>query len=177
MLANGLHHKLIRTLMCSGVLVFERPVATETRQGSREEAGVTEGRKKRNYPYVLRVVVSREEGAVIDDNADRLGMSTSSYLRALGLGYQPIGHLDNEAAERLMQVNADLSRLGNLLKLWLSDDAKLAVFKPGQATAYIGRLLPAIHANQVQMYEIQQGLIRQGSPLRSRLLGKTGAPK
>ncbi len=104
-------------------------------------------------------------------------MSTSAYLRALGWGYQPIGHLDKEAAERLMRVKADLSRLGNLLKLWLSDEAKLAVFKPGQAAAYISRLLPAIHANQVQMYEIQQGLIRQGSPLRSRLLGKTGAPE
>ena len=75
-----------------------------------------------------------------------------------------------------MRVNADLSRLGNLLKLWLSDDAKLAVFKPGQAVQYIGRLLPAIHANQVQMYEILQGLIRQGSPLRSRLGGKARAP-
>ena len=133
--------------------------------------------KKRINPYVLRVVVSREEGAVIDASADCLGMSTSSYLRALGLGYQPIGHFDKEAAERLVQTRADLARLGNLLKLWLSDDAKLAVFQPGQAAAYIGRLLPAIHANQVQMYEIQQGLIRQGSPLRSRLLGKAGAPE
>ena len=138
---------------------------------------MTEGRKKRNYPYVLRVIVSREEGAAIDASADRLGMSTSAYLRSLGLGYQPIGHLDKEASEHLVRVNADLSRLGNLLKLWLSDDAKLAVFKPGQAIAYIGRLLPAIHANQVQMYEILQGLIRQGSPLRSRLLGEAGAPE
>jgi hypothetical protein len=134
-------------------------------------------RKKRVSPHVLRVVVSPEERAAIDSAADRLGMSTSAYLRSLGLGYQPIGHLDKEASEHLVRVNADLSRLGNLLKLWLSDDAKLAVFKPGQAVAYIGRLLPAIHASQVQMYEILQGLIRQGSPLRSRLLGKAGAPE
>jgi hypothetical protein len=138
---------------------------------------VVQDGKKRISPHTLRVVVSAEERAAIDGAAKRLGMSTSGYLRALGLGYQPIGHLDNEAAERLMRVNADLSRLGNLLKLWLSDDAKLAVFKPGQAAAYIGKLLPAIHANQVQMYEIQQGLIRQGSPVRSRLRGKSGAPE
>ena len=134
-------------------------------------------RKKRIYPRVLRVIVSAEEQVTIDASADRLGMSTSAYLRSLGLGYQPIGHLDKEAVEHLGRVNADLSRLGNLLKLWLSDDAKLGVFKPGQAAAYIGRLLPAIHANQVQMYEILQGLIRQGSPLRSRLLGEAGAPE
>ena len=134
-------------------------------------------RKKRNYPHALRVFVSPAERDAIAASAERMGMSVSSYLRALGLGYQPIGHLDNEAAERLEKINADLSRLGNLLKLWLSDDAKLNVFKPGQAVAYIGKLLPAIHANQVQMYEIQQGLIRQGSPLRSRLLGKAGAPE
>jgi hypothetical protein len=133
--------------------------------------------KKRVSPHVLRVVVSPEERAAIDRAADRLGMSTSAYLRSLGLGYRPVSHLDDEAAQRLERVNADLSRLGNLLKLWLSDDAKLAVFKPGQAVAYIGRLLPAIHANQVQMYDILQGLIRQGSPLRSRLRGKAGAPQ
>jgi hypothetical protein len=133
--------------------------------------------KKRNYPHALRVFVLPAERDQIAAAADRLGMSTSSYLRALGLGYQPIGHLDNAAAERLEKVNHDLSRLGNLLKLWLSDDAKLAVFKPGQAVAYIGKLLPAIHANQVQMYEIQQGLVRQGSPVRSRLRGKAGAPE
>jgi hypothetical protein len=138
--------------------------------------GMGDERKKRISPHVLRVVVSAEERAAIDGAADRLGMSTSAYLRSLGLGYQPIGHLDKEAAEHLVRVNADLSRLGNLLKLWLSDDAKLAVFKPGQAVEYIGRLLPAIHANQVQMYEILQGLIRQGSPLRSRLGGKARAP-
>jgi len=138
---------------------------------------MTEARKRRIVPHTLRVVVSAEERAAIDGAAKRLGMSTSAYLRALGLGYQPIGHLDKEAAEHLDKVNADLSRLGNLLKLWLSDDAKLAVFKPGQAVAYIGKLLPAIHANQVQMYEIQQGLVRQGSPVRSRLRGTSGAPE
>jgi hypothetical protein len=138
---------------------------------------VGEGAKKRIPQRALKVFVSEGEQAAIDAAAERLGMSTSAYLRSLGLGYQPLGHLDKEAAENLMRINADLSRLGNLLKLWLSDDAKLAVFKPGQAVEYIGRLLPAIHANQVQMYEIVQGLIRQGSPLRSRLRGKAGAPE
>jgi hypothetical protein len=138
---------------------------------------MTEGVKKRIPQRALKVFVSEAEQAAIDGAAERVGMSTSAYLRALGLGYQPIGHLDREASEHLVRVNADLSRLGNLLKLWLSDDVKLAVFKPGQAVAYIGKLLPAIHANQVQMYEILQGLVRQGSPLRSRLLGKAGAPE
>ena len=134
-------------------------------------------RKKRISPHTLRVVVSAAERAAIDAAADRLGMSTSAYLRSLGLGYQPTGHLDKEGIERLVQAKADLARMGNLLKLWLADDAKLAVFKPGEAAAYIGKLLPAIHANQVQTYEILQGLIRQGSPLRTRLLGKAGAPE
>jgi hypothetical protein len=136
-----------------------------------------DGQEKRIPQRALKVFVSEAEQAVIDGAAKRLGLSTSAYLRALGLGYQPIGHLDNAAAERLEKANHDLSRLGNLLKLWLSDDAKLAVFKPGQAVAYIGKLLPAIHANQVQMYEIQQGLVRQGSPVRSRLRGKAGVPE
>jgi hypothetical protein len=136
-----------------------------------------EGAKKRIPQRAVKVFVSAAEQAAIDAAAERLGMSTSAYLRSLGLGYQPLGHLDKEGVERLVQTKADLARMGNLLKLWLSDDAKLAVFKPGQATAYIGKLLPAIHANQVQMYEILQGVIRQGSPLRTRLLGKAGAPE
>ena len=133
--------------------------------------------KRRVSPPVLRVVVTKEEGAAIAAAADRLGMSTSAYLRALGLGYQPLGHLDRDGIERLNEARADQARMGNLLKLWLSDDAKLKVFKPGQAEAWISKLMPAIHANQVQMYEILQGLIRQGSPLRNRLLGKAGAPE
>jgi len=133
--------------------------------------------KKRISPHVLRVVVSPQEGAAIDAAADRLGMSTSAYLRSLGLGYQPAGHLDDEGVDRLVKTRNDLARMGNLLKLWLSDDAKLNVFKPGEAVTYIGKLLPAIRANQVQLYEILQGVIRQGSPLRTRLLGKAGAPE
>ena len=138
---------------------------------------MTERAKKRNPQRALRVLVSAAEQAEIDGAAERLGMSTSAYLRALGMGYQPLGHLDLDGLERLVQAKADLARMGNLLKLWLSDDTKLAVFKPGQAEAYISKLLPAIHANQVQTYEILQGLVRQGSPLRTRLLGKAGAPE
>jgi hypothetical protein len=51
------------------------------------------------------------------------------------------------------------------------------MFEPGHAKASIAKLLRAIHANQMQTYEIQQGLIRQGSPIRSRLLGKAAAPE
>ena len=134
-------------------------------------------RKKRIPPHTLRVVVTPAERDQIAATAGRLAMSTSAYLRSLGLGYQPIGHLDMVGIQRLNAARADQARMGNLLKLWLSDDAKLRVFKPGQAEAWIAKLLPAVHANQVQMYEILQGLIRQGSPLRSRLLGKAGAPE
>lgn len=133
--------------------------------------------KKRVYAHRPKVSVSSGEAAEIAAAADRLGMSTSAYLRALGLGYQPLGQFDFEAVDTLQAVNADLSRMGNLLKLWLSDDAKLGVFKPGEAVAYIGRIQAAIHGNQVQLYEILQGVVRQGSPLRSRLLGKAGAPE
>ena len=133
--------------------------------------------KKRIPPHTLRVVVTPAERDEIAATADRLGMSTSAYLRSLGLGYQPTGHLDADGLERLVKARNDLARMGNLLKLWLSDDVKLGVFKPGEAVAYIGKLLPAIHSNQVQLYEILQGVIRQGSPLRTRLLGKAGAPE
>ncbi|MFS2012024.1 conjugal transfer protein TraJ [Azospirillum sp. CT11-132] len=75
--------------------------------------------RERNRP--LRVVVSPRERAQIETQAKVTGLSVSAYLRSVGLGYQPRSVVDLDAVERLINVNADLGRLGGLLKLWLTD--------------------------------------------------------
>jgi hypothetical protein len=66
-----------------------------------------------------------EEKRVIDVAARQCGMSTSAYLRAIGLGLPVKSVLDQEAVADLVKVNADQGRLGGLLKLWLTNDEKL----------------------------------------------------
>lgn len=72
--------------------------------------------------------VREEEDAQIRNQAEKCGISISSYLRTLGLGYEPKSITDNEKVQELVRINGDLGRLGGLLKLWLSDDRRAAHF-------------------------------------------------
>ena len=81
-------------------------------------AGKVEESRDRNRP--LKVFVSERERADIETRAAATGLSVSSYLRNLGLGFQPHSTLDQEAILALLKVNADQGRLGGLFKLWLS---------------------------------------------------------
>ncbi|MBA2483024.1 MAG: conjugal transfer transcriptional regulator TraJ [Nitrosomonas sp.] len=82
----------------------------------------------RKYLKHLRVPVREQEDAQIRNQAKKCGISISSYLRTLGLGYEPKSITDNEKVQELVRINGDLGRLGGLLKLWLSDDRRAAHF-------------------------------------------------
>lgn len=70
---------------------------------------------------VLWCYVTTEEHAVISDNAKRVGLSRSTYIKRICLG-QPTPSLEKQHARRdLMKTNADLGRLGGLFKLCLSE--------------------------------------------------------
>ncbi|MCM8735503.1 conjugal transfer protein TraJ [Azospirillum sp. A1-3] len=69
----------------------------------------------------LKVWVNAAERARIEAQAEAAGLSVSAYLRNVGLGHQPRSVVDLDAVEQLIKVNADLGRLGGLLKLWLTD--------------------------------------------------------
>lgn len=69
-----------------------------------------------------------EERATIEENAKKAGISVARYLREVGTGYEVQGIMDYKAVLDLVKVNADLGRLGGLLKLWLSDDKRVAQF-------------------------------------------------
>ena len=75
-------------------------------------------------------------------------MSVGAYLRAVGAGYQPRAVVDRDRVDAMLEINGDLGRLGGLLKLWLSDDAKLNQFDRGQVRQAILAALRRIDENQ-----------------------------
>ena len=69
----------------------------------------------------LKVFVTDDERAYILESAAIAGLSVSMYLRVAGMHGRPNSVLDLQAVRDLQKVNADLGRLGGLLKLWLSE--------------------------------------------------------
>ena len=83
-------------------------------------------------------------------------MSLSAFLLEVGQGYKVRGIMDYENVRELARINGDLGRLGGLLKLWLTDDARTAKF----GRAIILELLGRIEANQDEMGRIMKAVVR-----------------
>ena len=102
----------------------------------------------------IRVWVTSEEKGGIEEMARSTGNSTSAFLRKVGLGYEVHSILDYSRAQDLVKVNADLGRLGGLLKLWLTNDKRLAGYSQQDLRRLILATLAEIEVNQTQMREI-----------------------
>jgi hypothetical protein len=98
----------------------------------------------------IKVYCLPSERAQLATQAAASNRSMSSYLLNVGLGYRVQGILDNRRVEELARINGDLGRLGGLLKLWLSDDARTAAF--GEST--IRALLSKIEDTQDEMHSV-----------------------
>jgi hypothetical protein len=103
----------------------------------------------------LRVPVLPDEAAQIARNAAAAGKPVAAYLRCVGLGYEVRGILDNRRIEELARINGDLGRLGGLLKLWLTNDARTEAF--GEAT--IRALLSKIEDTQDTMHGVMRKVL------------------
>ena len=110
-------------------------------------------RKRRHH---LRVPVFPEEKCEVERQARQAGLSVARYLREVGQGYQIKGIVDYEQVRELARINGDLGRLGGLLKLWLSDDARTAAF--GAAT--LRALLWRIERTQEEMGQVMKSVVR-----------------
>jgi hypothetical protein len=109
-----------------------------------------ETRKQRH----LRVPVLPDEEAAIKRQAAVAGLSVAAYLRNVGLGYEIRSVLDLERVDDLARINADLGRLGGLLKLWLTNNGKLAGYTVAQKHQLVHALLDRIRDNQAAMLEV-----------------------
>lgn len=98
----------------------------------------------------LRVPVLPDEEIEIKTKAANAGISTAEYLRRLALGYTIHGMIDQKSIVELSKINGDLGRLGGLLKLWLSNDERLAHIEPKTMIV----LLERIQATQEMMLSV-----------------------
>lgn len=81
--------------------------------------------KKRKSPKDLRqkmigVKVNPLEYEVIHQRAEQFGLLAPEYLRSAAMNYPIRSTVDQQAAAGLLRANADLGRLGGLLKMWLT---------------------------------------------------------
>lgn len=104
----------------------------------------------RKHGRHLRVPVLPEEEAQIKANATNAGLTTAEYLRRVGLGYQCHNAIDKQHIIELSKINADLGRLGGLLKLWLTNDERLVHIEPKTMTVVLER----IKTTQAAMLEV-----------------------
>ena len=94
----------------------------------------------RKHGRHLRVPVLPDEESLIKSNAAQSGLSIAEYLRRLGMSYSIQSVIDKDAILELSRVNADLGRLGGLLKLWLSDDSRVSHFTPETIRTLLRRI-------------------------------------
>jgi hypothetical protein len=106
-------------------------------------------RDARSRVLPMKVFVTDDERARIEQRAASAGLSVSAFLRAAGL-HEPIRSvLDHEAVIALARVNADQGRLGGLLKLWLSRESG-----QGVSGTDIRQLLDRIGEAQAKLADI-----------------------
>ncbi|RQZ54321.1 conjugal transfer protein TraJ [Burkholderia cepacia] len=103
----------------------------------------------------IKVYCLPDERAEIETLAAASGNSASTYLRLVGLGYRVEAIVDAEQVRELVRVNGDLGRLGGLLKLWLTNDARVEGFTP----ATIQALLSRIEATRDEMSRIMESVM------------------
>lgn len=98
----------------------------------------------------LRVPVLPAEEADLKQRAANCGLSLAAYLRNVGMNYWPKSLLDAKAVPELLKVNADLGRLGGLLKMLLTNDERL---KSSPTVPTIHAVLKDIKAAQTLLIE------------------------
>ncbi len=59
------------------------------------------------------------EKAILDEKAKQCALTRSQYVKKTALGIVPRSHLDQRVIQTLLTLNADIGRVGGLLKLWL----------------------------------------------------------
>lgn len=104
----------------------------------------------------IKVYCLPEEKALIEANAAAAGKSVSSFLLAVGQGYQVTGIVDAKQVREMAKISGDLGRLGGLLKWWLTDDARVANFTPET----IRTVLSKIEDTQIELGSVMSKVIR-----------------
>ena len=109
----------------------------------------------------IKVYCFPDERESIEQQARSTGLSKSSYLLRVGMGYPIRSIVDNHQVEELVKINGDLGRLGGLLKLWLSNGKPA----PGIDARTIRETLKKIDGAQDHMLALMQKVLRPQAEL------------
>ncbi|MBX3325612.1 MAG: conjugal transfer transcriptional regulator TraJ [Nitrospira sp.] len=124
----------------------------------------TKDPKNRKDYQPIKVYCFPDEKQTIEQQACSTGLSKSSYLLRVGMGYPIRSIVDHHQVEALAKINGDLGRLGGLLKLWLSQDTPMA----GIEARTVRESLKKIDTTQDEMLALMQRVIRpQADPITS----------
>ncbi|MFO0701177.1 MAG: conjugal transfer transcriptional regulator TraJ [Nitrospira sp.] len=120
-----------------------------------------EPKTRRDLPPI-RVYCSLDERQTIEQQAASTGLSKSSYLLRVGMGYPIRSIVDHHQVEELAKINGDLGRLGGLLKLWLSKEKPIA----GIEARTVRETLKKIDTAQERMLTLMSKVLRpQADPI------------
>ena len=123
----------------------------------------------------IKVYCFPDERETIEQQARSSGLSKSSYLLRVGMGYPIRSIVDHRQVEELVRINGDLGRLGGLLKLWLSNEKSIG----GIDARTIRETLQKIDRTQDQMLALMQQVLRpQAESMKSsRTSQSASSPK
>lgn len=76
----------------------------------------------------IKAYVTPAEFTLIMESSDRAGLSLSEFARRVCLGFRVESREDQQARRELLKVNADLGRLGGLLKQALASGHKEQIY-------------------------------------------------
>ena len=103
--------------------------------------------------------MSAEEKNKIKQLASLHNMKVSEYVRHKALSYQSEPLVDSEKVELLLEKNAELTRLGNLLKIWVFDDPKCSMQMRANIELKLPEVLERIEKYELEINEIVDGIL------------------
>ncbi len=119
----------------------------------------SDGKNEKRGKSAIRVYCTLDERHTIETNASKYRKSLSQYLRTLGMGMVFTHSVDNvEQVKTLARINADLGRLGGLLKALLTNDERVRGRSGEEIAALTRETLEKIGKNQTQMHELLRGV-------------------
>ncbi len=108
----------------------------------------------RNQSPSFRIYVTPEEKERIRKAANDCRLSMSAYCKTLALGGEPASRFDIAQVEKFEKAVADLSRLGNLLKMTLTNDERLEDMGREMGVATIDGTLVDIRTTSAKLKEL-----------------------
>ena len=89
---------------------------------------MAEAKRKARRSEQVKSDVTSEEFVFIMESSNRAGLSMSEFVRRVCLGFRVESREDQQARRELLKVNADLGRLGGLLKQTLASGHKEQIY-------------------------------------------------